>query len=307
MLVDVKCFGIWLNMNETRSIPHFGLACIPLLPRAAIATLATREMSKRSSEALQERVYYLQYAKKTGAIAAPPTHELGPVWQYWHSGYDKAPKIIQQCFDSVAKWTHGRERILITDETLADYVNLPQCFIDKRENMGATHFSDILRVNLLKDHGGTWVDASVFMSGAVNELTSLPYFSFSRNNDPFLLSSWFMHSSRGHIIPDALAGMLAAYWENQEILRDYFAFHYLFEVAVTTNSKFRSAWLNTPVKWADTPHWLQLNFYRKPDRDALREAMTNTSVHKLSYKFDAPTLAVLTDCLNSIITDNTSP
>lgn len=287
-------------MADSRKVWAVGPACISSLPKTIRKTLASLEMAGRSTDSLRERVHYLRYAFGEHPQRKESTSQTGPVWQYWHSGYEGAPETIQKCFDSVARWTNGRERILVTEKTVLEYASFPPWVLEKRRSMGQTHFSDLLRVNLLKEHGGTWVDASVYLSGRIDDLTCNPFFAFTRPNDPFLLSNWFMHASKGHFIPTLMAAMLLNYWQSEDRIRDYYLFHYIFEVAFTTNAQFRGKWLGTPVRWHDHPHWLQTNFGRQPGVGELQAAITATAVHKLSYKFDEPTIALLSNCIERV-------
>lgn len=59
-----------------------------------------------------------------------------------------------------------RELIEITEANLSQYVELPD-FVWERYRAGRlsmAHLSDLIRVNLLIRYGGTWVDATVFLS-----------------------------------------------------------------------------------------------------------------------------------------------
>lgn len=257
-------------------------------------------MRRRSPSELQARASYLDFARRIDPNnrVNPPTS--GPIWQYWNSGRDTAPDIVRQCFDSVVRWTSGREHHVLSAATVADFIELPPWITKKIDSIGQTHFSDILRAYLLSSRGGTWIDATVFISGPIDHLINVPYFAFSRPNDPYLLSSWFMHSSQGHPIPLALAEMLSLYWEERDSLQDYFTIHYMFECGLTLHRELRSAWLQAPLHWADKPHWLQLNFGASPPDETLQEILKNTSVHKLTWKFDREYTTILLKCLDRV-------
>lgn len=277
-------------MQDTkRNISAFSLGALPLLPNIVRRHFAKNELRARSELDFNRRKYYLQFAYPPAFSGRTriASSSLGPIWQYWNNGYDRAPRIIQRCLDSVEIFSGSRKRVIVTDDTIHKYVELPKAILDKKDIMGATHFSDILRVFLLKDHGGTWIDASVFLTGSIEDFTNSPYFAFSRPNDPYLLSSWFMHSCKSHVIPATLSRVLERYWSQEGDLRDYFAIHFVFEAALSLNREFRNEWLRSPLKWADDPHWLQVNIDSNLTVEQLKNAVGKTPIHKLTYKLDA--------------------
>ena len=294
-----QILGVTLTSSQ-RNISPIGAATSRYLPRGVRRLLAVREMRARSVTSLAERAFYLRFAQQITAKSGPNQVLDGPVWQYWNSSRDRAPELMRRCFNSVDKWTAGRKHHVLSDDTLSDFVELPSWIIEKRHAIGHTHFSDILRVSLLSRYGGTWIDASVFLSGRIDDLVDRSYFAFSRPNDPYLLSSWFMHSAPGHPISIALADMLSLYWKESAALRDYFAIHYMFECGVTIHRELRSAWLETPVRWADAPHWIQSNFGGNPDDHVLRSALENSRVHKLTWKLDTEMSTLLLRCLDRL-------
>ena len=58
------------------------------------------------------------------------------------------------------------EFYLLTDENLADFINIPSDITDKykKKKLSAAHYSDIIRFSLLYKYGGIWMDATLFIS-----------------------------------------------------------------------------------------------------------------------------------------------
>ena len=83
------------------------------------------------------------------------------IWVFWWQGLYDMPPVIQECYKSVIRNANGRDVILLTEDNYKDYVQLPFHILDKFNNriISYTHFSDILRVVLLKEYGGLWIDA----------------------------------------------------------------------------------------------------------------------------------------------------
>ena len=192
---------------------------------------------------------------------------------------------------SVQRHARGREIVVLDDDTLSDHVTLPAHLLKKRHSMGPTAFSDVLRVNLLARHGGTWIDASVLLTGDIGEVTSnLPFFVFTRANDPYMLSSWFIHSTADHPLVCAMRDLLTRYWAVENQVRAYFMLHFLFEAAVTLHADLRDIWRKMPIVSADGPHLLQMSLDAGSNFERLKDVCRAIPVNKLSYKFPEPVM-----------------
>ncbi len=267
-------------------VPDVSLATLIGLPWPVKKTLAQIDMATRSLSDIEIRSSFLPDARYLQKYRTPECQHFGPVWQYWHSGVTECPPIIRECMASVKRHTTGREVIILSDNTFHDHVTLPAHILAKRQQMGTTHFSDILRSYLLAQHGGTWIDASVMLTGAIDEVTSsIPFFVFKRPNDPYMLSSWFIHSIAGHPLVCAMRDVLTAYWVMQDELRAYFTFHFFFEAIITLHADLREHWKKMPTMSAMPPHFLQNALLAGSNFEQLQEICRSMPVHKLSYKF----------------------
>lgn len=79
------------------------------------------------------------------------------VWFMWLQGLDNAPPIIKSCYQSLKTNLPDKEIILIEENNLNDYVHLPD-YIEEKYKKGIisrTHFSDLVRLELLINGGGT--------------------------------------------------------------------------------------------------------------------------------------------------------
>ena len=138
--------------------------------------------------------------------------------------------------------------------------------------MGWTHFSDLLRIWLLADHGGTWIGATVMMSAPMPKHVDEVPFRVPRPEDPFLLSSWFLHARPAHPIVLALRDMLDDYWCHHETLVEYFLLHFMFESAVTVDRRLRQMWMDVRST-ASSPAPLQSVLASEFDERVLREIL----------------------------------
>lgn len=85
-----------------------------------------------------------------------------PIWTFWWQGRDSMPPIVQKCFNRIKN--NNKNVILLTQDNYHQYANIPQGIYEKviRGDLSFTHFSDILRLTLLAERGGMWIDVTCF-------------------------------------------------------------------------------------------------------------------------------------------------
>jgi hypothetical protein len=213
----------------------------------------------------------------------------GPIWQYWGQGEGAAmPAIVRASLASVKRHCGARQVIVLDDTTVDAYVQIPAC-IRKLQNTKRAFFSDWLRTALLAQYGGTWIDATVFFSGPIDE--DISHSSFFIYNWPltthaYIISNWFIHAIPHHPIIEGLKLVLEQYWAQNNETPDYFLFHYLFEALVTLHPCLRRQWQEAPRISTLIPHemWKVLLKPFAPEQFATITAHSN--IHKLTYKCD---------------------
>lgn len=241
--------------------------------------------SDRNPELLVERLSTLPFC--TDYIAGKPeVAETGPVWQYWAQGYEQAPAIVQRCISSVKFHTADRQYILLNEHNIHEYVQIPSFITNKIHSMSQTQFSDVLRLYLLAIHGGTWIDATIYMTSPIPQaVTTAPIFFFSRNSDPFLISSWFINAAKNHPIITSLLHAQLKYYSLFDQPSHYFMFHFMFEALITCHDYLAKMHHDMPYLSADAPHALQYLLDQDYDKTAYEAAIESSWAHKLTHKY----------------------
>lgn len=115
------------------------------------------------------------------------------IWQYWAQGFEgELPGIVKECLASVDRYKGEYEIIRLSDDTISEYVDLPDYLWSKRDNgFSITVFSDVLRLALLYLYGGVWFDATIYMTGQIPEKYSqYNFFMFRNYIAPGILLKW---------------------------------------------------------------------------------------------------------------------
>lgn len=86
------------------------------------------------------------------------------VWWAWLQGEDKAPELCKRCLASIRREMTDYQINVVTEDNMWDLITVPDYIRRKYEKgiISKTHFSDILRTCLLIEHGGVWIDSTVY-------------------------------------------------------------------------------------------------------------------------------------------------
>ena len=220
-----------------------------------------------------------------------PRQRSNKVWVCWLQGMETAPALVQRCYRSLQEHLTDREIILLTEENYRQYVTFPD-YVQQKIDSGIitpTHMSDLLRLELLLHHGGTWIDATVFCSGG-----QIPDYMF--NSDLFVfqtlkpgldghattLSSWFMTGCTNHPILALTRHLLYHYWKTHNAMVDYFLLHDFFQLALEA---YPEEWEQVVPFSSSTPHILLLRLFQPYEETTWNAIAQQTPFHKLTYKF----------------------
>lgn len=208
------------------------------------------------------------------------------VFVYWAQGIENAPDIARSCYRSICRFA-GRRVVTLRDENLPEWVDLDPRVVDRTAHLRA-HFSDILRVELLKNHGGIWLDATCLLTQQLPPQDQLlgraDFFAFRRSATR--LSSWCLAARRSSYIIHMLSAALQMYWETHDQLIDYFLFHAIFEALNNLDEHFLRDWGARTDLDAEVPHLMQRSMYKRFEPTRWAELSTASFVHKLTYKLD---------------------
>ena len=244
--------------------------------------------------------YVLIYLKNnyfsTDIINTPPIHnqqviENKVIWICWMQGEDNANDIVKACIKSVREHSAGYDVILITEENIDSYVLFPDYIIKKykKGQITRTHFSDLLRVFLLVNYGGVWLDATVFLTDNIPENilnSDLFMFKTSILGFDFLpASSWFIAAKKNNPILRKLLNVLFSFWEKEEEMQHYYLFHIALLLLVKYDKESAELWEKLLYKNNSEPHVLQFKLFDLFS-DSLKDHIWKISfAHKLSHYF----------------------
>lgn len=162
--------------------------------------------------------------------------ENAPIWVCWWTGLDRAPELVKRCVESTYRNSGNHPVYLISEETYSKYLEIPTFMLEKVKagKMGLAHLADYIRVKLLADYGGLWLDATIFSSGSIPDMCfDLPVFTCKgpvRKSTyisnyrwvTFCLGGW-----KGNVFYRALSEAFEVYWRKNDYAIDYLFFDHI--------------------------------------------------------------------------------
>lgn len=211
------------------------------------------------------------------------------IWICWLQGIEQSPEIVRACLNSVKENCKGKEIIFLDENNLDDFINLPGFILNKWRKgiISNAQFSDIVRADLLTNFGGIWIDATVFLTAPLEKyIDDADLFAFrttfnDSNETPILISSWFLSSKKNNPIITETRRLLLEYWEEHNVLINYYLFHLFFSMVVRS---FPNEWRNVPRQTNGNSHLLQFRLNETFEEKEFLHLCKLTNIHKLTYK-----------------------
>ena len=220
----------------------------------------------------------------------PHDHEK-IIWIMWQQGMDNAPELVRMCYRSILNGFSDKFKIICLDENnVHDYITLPDHIIQKFKKGYITRqwFADLVRITLLDKYGGTWIDATMFYSGAeVPEFIfddDLFYFQFPRVLGKLArLNSYFITACKNNKIIKLTKELFYEYWKKNNYNCDYWLIDDFFEMAVNEFPEEFDKII--PMACVDA-HILEDNLAKPFDERIFSATISRMPFHKLTWKLD---------------------
>lgn len=231
---------------------------------------------------------YLKYCTRepAGLVFAGECREE-PIWFYWNTGIENAPDIVKACYASVKK--HEGERvILLSDDTLRSYIQMPENIEEKKKKgfMPLACYTDLLRFALLEHYGGTWMDATVYLTECIPEgIIGSDFFAFRNSlgllDNPARYPVWFLHARRHSAVITKVRNISFAYWEKENHVMEYLLSNLIITKVLQKDPVAERA---IPYISSDCSEYLVRILGETYDEAQWEWVKRLTGIHKLTYK-----------------------
>ena len=229
--------------------------------------------------------------KKSGIITEKIKKNY--IWIFWWQDIENAPEIVKKCFNKLKSYNLNVK--LITKNNYKEYVSIPKYIIELLENnkITLTHFSDILRFNLLADYGGLWLDATIYIldENKINEILEQNFYTIKlrkcqrRIVSKGLWTGYCMGGNKNNVLFLFMKEFFNEYWKNHSILIDYFLIDYMISIGYNEISDIKNQIDKNQYNNEDV-NLLMENINNIYDDKLYKKIIRDNPIQKLSYKRD---------------------
>lgn len=262
---------------------------VPLLYKLKYRYFSNNTELLNLSSRLGAYDYLLRYRSAIGNYSEQSVQPAEPVlWTCWLQGEDQAPLLVQRCWQSMRKHAEGRKLIILTQETIPQYVDVPD-YIEKKHQEGIiphAHYTDIVRLLLLIKYGGVWIDSTIMMLGKLPEyITDSSLFCFHSDGWGHIeLANNFLASHKNHPLLCGMRDILFSYWRKENRLVSYSLFHLCWSIVIHLNPENERLWMEVPMISSQNEKQLLDALNESYSAARLEEFRQSSPLQKLSYK-----------------------
>jgi len=216
------------------------------------------------------------------------------IWVCWFQGYKNAPELVKNCINNL-KNKAGKHKLIILDESnMLDYADIPDYIVQKYKDgiIIKQNFSDILRFALLSQHGGAWIDSTIWLTEALPEqLFNMDVYSIKNNKgNKYNIAArrwttYFWICKKDSYFAQKVFQFFCEYWKENNSLIDYFLLDHIIAFLYANDPKIKSVLDKIPENNIHVSD-LQKELSKPYSEEKMNELKSNTSIFKLSWKAD---------------------
>lgn len=228
------------------------------------------------------------------------TDRRSTIWTYWAQGWGDVPDVVAMCHRRLCNLA-GSDVASLDSAGAAELVQIP-ADIDAMD-LGHAARSDLLRLELLGTYGGTWIDATCFVTEDprphLTVLSAGGFFAFEKSGST--LATWLMVSEPDSYLVRMARSALHVYLREHKEWSYYFLFHYVFESLALCDDEFKRLWMASPRRKLGGPTAFKQHRTEQASALDLDALFARSFVQKLSYRHSDEALRTPGSFLNHLL------
>lgn len=176
------------------------------------------------------------------------------IWLLWFQGFENAGWIIRQVAESWRINNPDWKIEYVTEANLREYVTDIDYIYDETKEITMQAKSDIIRLSLLKNHGGIWADATMlcmrsldsWVHGSMQPSGIWMYHGNGGDMIGYGIASWLIASEKEGYIISKWKAKCDEYWSTRTTCERYNWMDFLFRDLYESDEEFRRLWNNVP-------------------------------------------------------------
>jgi len=181
------------------------------------------------------------------------------IWILWLQGWENAPWLIEQVAESWKINNPDWNIEYVTLDNLHKYVCDIDYIYDETKEIGPQHKADIIRLSLLKNHGGVWADATMlcmqplssWVEEAIKPAGLWMYHSPSSRMGKIGPACWFIISKKNSLMINKWKSACDEYWKDRTQADGYLWLDELFKKLYDFDLEFKNLWNLVPYLYCD--------------------------------------------------------
>lgn len=212
------------------------------------------------------------------------------IWILWWQGEENMPELVKICLENMKKKLYDSEVIVLSKNNINNYIQIPEFILKKFNNgiIGFAHFSDILRIALLKEYGGIWIDSTIYISKELSQkqISKIKTIKFKcKEKTSIPKGQWccFFLGKLNTKLYHYMYDFYLKYWSKEDIIIDYFLMDFIVKIAYQNFPEVKKDIDNNEYN-NEQIHKLASLLNNKFNQDEYETLLENNFIHKLSYK-----------------------
>ncbi|MCH4158858.1 MAG: capsular polysaccharide synthesis protein [Bifidobacterium minimum] len=170
--------------------------------------------------------------------------QSAPIWICWFQGEEAMPHTARELLRIVREKAEHHPVHLVSLANMDRFIRIDPRMVGlfRSGKISPAHFSDCLRVCLLKQHGGVWLDSSVLLTKKLpDSVLDRPIWN-AKNLDPrfplepkcldiTIWESYFLAAQRNSTLYRFIYGFLQEYLTRYDIFLDYLLLNHIAKIA----------------------------------------------------------------------------
>lgn len=219
--------------------------------------------------------------------------EKSNIWVLWWQGLENAPEIVKICISSIKKYSNGRQVVVLDKNNYSQYLSIQKKYIKMMEEkiITVTQFSDLLRLNLLYQQGGIWLDATYLLTDMLDpEISEYSFFSIRHGKErevPMSKGLWSGSAiafSKKNPVLELIIKIYDNYFDKRETMIDYLLIDYVFATCCDFCGLANKMFTNVKKNNVGVDDLL-MHINEEYTATKYAQLTEHTSMHKLSWKY----------------------
>ena len=211
------------------------------------------------------------------------------IWVFWWQGYSDIPENVRVCINSIKSNSKKHCVVLVDKYNIHRYLDLPELYYEKLKTgkFNLTHFSDIVRVNLLNKYGGIWFDASIILTNSIDEdVYSYKFYTVKHglysdyHVSKGLWACFAIFSGKSNPLFSLLSELFNSYWRDHDFLVCYLLIDAFIAIAYEKLPWVKNMIDSVPY---NNQNIFTLNEYGNGQSNLISK-VGNNYIHKIQFK-----------------------